>query len=159
MDVSEIWDHLPAFLAPAVALAIGWMAFRMKRGRVRFSAFASSLVLLIMSGSMLIAELILMHDTVRRPNVFSPDRGHVAVTRWLVSRGTGCDYVVVSVRSRLSPFPTDVFAGCAANAPNEPQVKWVSNDQLLITFREGGSVSRCWQGPDLVKGIRVLCEQ
>jgi hypothetical protein len=158
MDISEIWDNLPYVVAPAIALTLGLMAFRMKRRWVRFSAFAVSLVLFLLAGlTLALQAYVLINSTARRPNVISPDGKHVAVTRWLLSGAIGCDHAYVSIRSRFSPIAKGVDFECAP--PAEPRVQWLDDHHLLITYWEMGEVAACSPGPDRIKGIQVLCRE
>jgi hypothetical protein len=97
-------------------------------------------------------------STVRRSGIISPNGRYVAVTRWFLPGAVGSNYVHVSVRSRFSPIATEVDSG-PADPPDEPQVRWLDDHHLLITYWDKGQIEKCSAGPNKVENIEVLCKQ
>jgi hypothetical protein len=160
MDISEIWNSLGYLVAPVVILGIAYLELRIANRLVRFAAVAVSLTLFALAVLTLVSQGFLLFDgTSRRPNANSPDGKHVAVTTWLLSHGDECDHAYVAVRSHFSPVGTGVFYGCASHPPIDPDVRWLDNSSLLISYSAKSQIKPCPNVPKYTGGIHVLCQQ
>jgi hypothetical protein len=97
-------------------------------------------------------------STARRPGIISPDGKHVAVVRWFLPGAMGSNYIHVSIRSRFSPIATEVESD-GGDPSDDPDVRWLDNHRLLISYWVKGKIEACSPGPDKVKGIEVLCQK
>jgi hypothetical protein len=159
MDISEIWNNLVFLAAPAVALVLIILAHRIPRKLVRIPAYAGSILLFLIAGFVLFLDgCELTTSTARRPGLISPDGKHVVVVRWFLPGAMGGNYAHVSIRSRFSPVATEVESG-EGDPPNTPDVRWLDNRRILISYWEKGQIKACSPGPNRVEGIEVLCQE
>jgi hypothetical protein len=144
MDISELWIPGIVFLiafAMAGAFLLGRrVTNKVVRIPVRVTASAGMLC-----SSLLLALLIfdLYSCTGRVPAIYSPDGKHVAIVTYGLQGALGLDIAAVSVRSRWSPHARSVYTGAGDwGAPfgrrNDPEVRWIDNDHLMIRYRDYG---------------------
>src|ERR1035441_1377404 len=135
MDISEIWNHLGYLAPPIVALILFVLSRRIPHKWVRIPARVGSIMLFLIAGFVLFIDgCELITATARRPGIISPDGKHVALTYWVLVGAVGFDHVHISVRSRYNPAATEVFTGLANNTPNDPEVRWLDDHRLLISY-------------------------
>ena len=80
--------------------------------------------------------------TMRHAPIHSADRKHVAIISWTLSSDSRGYNVHVRLRSRYSPFATEVLTGTAQN-PSFPEVLWTDDKHLLVSYPKDGRIEKC----------------
>jgi hypothetical protein len=164
MDLSEQWRICLEILGYVLFFAIcGFVFFltrRVRRWWLRIVVTAAGILLLGIGGLSLWFDIVFVSGSrMRGPAMSSPDRKHVAVVYWVMAGAVGFDHVHVVVRSRPSPFTTEVFTGLAQDPPNDPTVSWTDNDHLLISYSEKGTTRPCDAGAKRAANTEVMCQE
>lgn len=164
MDLSEQWRMLLNVSGYALFFGICgscfYHAYRVQRRWIRVFSAAVGIVLVGICGLALWFDLTFVSGTrMRGPAIPSPDGRHVAVVYWIVSGAIGFDHVHVAIRSRYSPFPSEVFSGFAQDPPNDPTVSWKDDHYLLISYSEKGTTKPCEPASKAKENIRVMCQE
>jgi hypothetical protein len=116
MDLSEqwriVWEISGYVLFFAICGFVFYLTRRVRRWWLRIVATATGILLLGIGGLALWFDMVFVSGSrMRGPAISSPDGKHVAVVYWVMVGAVGFDHVHVVVRSRLSPFTTEVFTG------------------------------------------------
>jgi hypothetical protein len=96
--------------------------------------------------------------TVHHAPIYSPDRKHVAIISWTLSSDSRGYNVHVRLRSRYSPFATEVFTGIVQN-PSYPEVLWTDDKHLLVSYPKEGGIERCQKPLGAIQGVEVTCRE
>jgi hypothetical protein len=164
MDLSEQWRLLYEIGGYVLFFAICGLAFylvyRVRRQWLRIALAAAGMLLIGIGGFALWFDLVFVSGArMRGPAVPSPDGKYVAVVYWITVGAVGFDHVHVAVRSRHSPFTTEVFTGFAQNPPEDPTVSWQDDRRLLISYSEKGAMKPCHTDSKKMNDIEVLCRE
>ena len=164
MDISEVLEAtvkaLYYFAALALVIAGLYFGFRSRRLWIRIVLFLCSTLLVVVTALALWFDFYLMAgSTMHRPAIYSPDGKIVAVISWTLSGAVGFDHVHVRLRSRCSPVAKEVFTGLAQNPPDEPEVLWIDNQHLLISYWKDGHIEKCDKESRAILGVDVLCRE
>ena len=159
-DISEVWNSCGYLVAPAIASVLLCASLKIHRRWLRIASSGISVLLLLVSGIVLFMGAYFdISDTMRIPNLISPDGKHVAVVTWTLVGAVGFDHVHVKVRHRYSPFAKEVETGLAQQPPEDPVVRWIDSKSLLISYWKNGQISPCDLNRRTVEGITILCQQ
>jgi hypothetical protein len=162
MDLSEQWGLLCEIggyvLFFAVCGFVFYLVYRVRRQWLRIVLAAAGILLIGIGGLALWFDLAFVNGAkMRGPAVRSPDGKHVAVVYWIMVGAVGFDHVHVGVRSRHSPFTTEVFTALAQNPPYDPTVSWQDDRHLLISYSDNGATKPCQTDSKKMDDIEVLC--
>lgn len=164
MDLSELWRVFLQVGGYVLFFAICglcfYLTYRLHRRWLRIVLAAVGILLVGIGSIALWFDLTFVNSfTMRGPAIPSPDGRYVAVVYWLTPGALGSDHVHVEVRSRYSPFTTEVFTGFAQDPPNDPNVSWIDRNHLLISYSEKGTIKPCEPKTNTVKTIEVMCQK
>ena len=164
MDLSEQWGLFREIggyvLFFTICGFVFYLVYRVRRQWLRIVLAAAGLLLIGIGGLAVWFDVVFVNGTrMRGPAVPSPDGRHVAVVYWIMAGAIGFDHVHVVVRSRQSPFTTEVFTGYAQNPPFDPTVSWQDNRRLLISYSEKGTTQRCQTNSKNAGDFEVLCQE
>lgn len=164
MDLSERWmiackwiEYIAVFALSGVGF---YFVYRLQQRWKKVLIFICSSLLLIGTGIALWFDITFVWGArMRGPAISSPDHTHVAVVYWVMSGAIGFDHVYVSIRSRYSPFTTEVYRGIAQSPPGDPKVLWKDNHHLLISYWDQGKTTKCEPEVHQVAEVEVLCRE
>jgi hypothetical protein len=164
MDLSGQWrvlaqvsGYVPLF---AICGFCFYLTYRLQRRWLRIVVAAVGSLLVGMGAFALGFDFTFVSSfRMRGPSIPSPDGRHVAVVYWITPGALGFDHVHVEVRSRYSPFTTEVFTGLAQAPPNDPIVRWRDPSHLLISYSEKGTTKPCEPKASRIETIEVMCQE
>ena len=164
MDLSEqwriIWNASGYVLFFAICSSCFYATYRVQRQWLRVRSAAVGIILVGIGGLALWFDLTFVSGTrMRGPAIPSPDGRHVAVVYWIMVGAVGFDHVHVAVRSRYSPFTSEVFSGFAQDPPNDPTVSWKDDNHLLISYSENGTTKPCEPVSKEAENVHVMCQE